>query len=154
MRNTLLSASGYDVVSFHEKSQSPVGQRQLEAVPGKSSITARYNGAMWAFSTTRHRDLFVADPEKYAPAFDGHCAYGVAKGGKVPGNPNLWRVLDGTLYLNITPQVVGFWEADIPGFLVTAATNWKQLASDPASTRSWKQIDANDGTYTRNAPIQ
>lgn len=146
------AASGYDVVSFHMLPQSPVGQRQTEAVPGKSSITARHNGAVWAFSTEANRDLFNTDPEKYAPAFDGHCAYGIAKGGKVPGNPNLWRILDGRLYLNITPQVVGFWEADIPGNLVKAAGNWTGLESDPATERSWKQIKANEGTYTRSAP--
>ena len=146
------AASGYDVVSFHELAQSPVGKRQPEAVPGKASITAQYNGATWAFSTEANRDRFVANPEKYAPAFDGHCAYGVAQGGKVPGNPNLWRIVDGTLYLNITPQVVGFWEKDISGNLVKAATNWTGLETDPASEKSWKRIDANDGTYTRSAP--
>ena len=146
------AVSGYDVVSFYELAQSPVGNRQPEAVPGKTSITAKYNGATWAFATEANRDRFVANPEKYAPAFDGHCAYGIAQGGKVPGNPNLWRIVDGTLYLNITPQVVGFWEKDISGNLVKAATNWTGLESDSASERSWKSINANDGTYTRSAP--
>lgn len=144
--------SGYDVVSFHELAQSPVGKRQPEAVPGKTSITARYNGATWAFSTEANRDRFVAEREKYAPAFDGHCAYGVAQDGKVPGNPNLWRIVDGKLYHNITPQVVGFWEKGIPGNLGKAAANWTALESDPASDKSWKRINANDGTYTRSAP--
>lgn len=146
------AVSGYDVVSYHQLSQSPVGQRQPEAVPGSASITAEYNGATWAFSSEANRDLFVADPEKYAPVFDGHCAYGVAQGGKVPANPNLWRIIDGRLYLNITPKVVGFWEEDIPGNLDAAATNWTELESNPASERSWKSINDNDGTYTKSAP--
>ena len=148
------AVSGYDVVSFHQLDSSPVGQRQPAAVPGKASITANYNGATWAFSSAGNRDLFIAEPEKYAPVFDGHCAYGVAQGGKVPANPNLWRIVDGKLYMNITPQVVGFWEADISGNLAKATDKWTKLESNPASSRSWKSINANDGTYTGSAPVQ
>jgi YHS domain-containing protein len=144
--------SGYDAVAYFELPQVPVGQHQHEAVPGKASITAEYNGATWVFASEEHRDMFLADPEKYAPQFDGHCAYGVAKGGKVPGNPNLWRIVDGKLYFNITPTVVGFWEADIPGFLSTAESNWGSLESKPASSKSWKAIKENDGTYSTSAP--
>jgi len=144
--------SGYDPVADHGHVQAPVGQSQPEAVPGSAAITAEYNGATWAFATEENRAAFLADPEKYAPQFDGHCAYGVAKGGKVPGNPNLWRIIDGKLYLNITPDVVGFWEEDIPGFLSTAGQNWETMESKPASAKSWKAINANDGTYTKPAP--
>ena len=79
--------------------------------------------------------MFLADPEKYAPQYDGHCAFGVAKGGKVPGNPNLWRIVDGKLYLNITKNVVGFWEADIPGNLKLSEANWVDLEATPASDK-------------------
>lgn len=149
------AASGYDVVAYQNLEQSPVGEQQPEGVPGKASITAEYNGAVWAFSSEENRDKFVANPEAYVPAFDGHCAYGVAQGGKVPGNPNLWRIVDGELYFNITPQVVEFWEADIPGQLDTADGNWTGgLESKDASSKSWKAINANDGTYSEEAPSE
>jgi len=148
------AVSGYDPVAFFELKQVPVGQKQPEAVPGKASITAEYNGATWAFASEANREKFVADPEKYAPLYDGHCVYGVAQGGKVPGNPNLWRILDGKLYLNITPTVVGFWEKDIPGFLTKAEANWVSKEGAPASERSWKAIDDNNGTYSVTAPLK
>lgn len=147
------AASGYDVVAYHGLEQSPVGQSQPEAVPGKTSITADYNGATWAFATEENRDKFVADPAKYAPQYDGHCAYGISQGGKVPANPNLWRIVDDKLYLNINPPVVGFWEEDIPGLIVTAEDKWGGLESTEASPKSWKAIKNNDGTYTQSAPI-
>jgi YHS domain-containing protein len=151
---TTFAVSGYDVVAYHSLEQAPVGQRQPEAVPGKADITAEYNGATWAFASEENRDKFVANPELYAPAFDGHCAYGVAQGGKVPANPNLWRIVDGTLYLNITPNVVGFWEEDIPSQITTAEGNWSGgLEVKDASPKSWKSINANDGTYSTEAPI-
>ncbi len=147
------AAGGYDVVAYHHLEQAPVGESQPEAVPGRASITAEHNGATWAFATEENREMFLADPEKYAPRFDGHCAYGVAQGGKVPGNPNLWRIVDGELYLNITPNVVGFFEEDIPGNLAAAGDNWGDLESEAASTRSWKAMDANAGTWSTEAPI-
>ena len=80
---TGFAASGYDVVEYFELDQAPVGNAQPKAVPGMADITADWNGATWAFATEENRDAFLADPQKYAPQFDGHCAYGVAKGGKV-----------------------------------------------------------------------
>lgn len=137
---TGFAVSGYDVVAYFGLTQAPVGQSQPAAVPGKSSITADYNGATFAFSTEANRDAFLADPAKYAPQYDGHCAYGVAVGGKVPANPNLWRIIEDKLYLNITPNVVGFWEEDIPGNLNKSETNWVSLDADPASDRTIPQF--------------
>ena len=144
--------SGYDVVAFFGLSQSAIGKQQPEAVPGKKAITAEYNGAKWAFSSEENRDTFLANPAAYAPQFDGHCAYGVAQGGKVPANPNLWRITDNKLYLNINPPVVGFFEEDIAGNLSSAAGNWPGLESQAASAKSWKALKANDGTYSMESP--
>ena len=131
---TGFAVSGYDVVAYFELDQAPVGQSQPAAVPGRADITAEYNGATFAFATEDNRDAFLADPAHYVPQYDGHCAYGVSKGGKVPGNPNLWRIVDDKLYLNITPVVVGFWEEDIPANLDLAEGNWVSIEPAPAST--------------------
>ena len=130
---TGFAVSGHDVVAYFDLEQAPVGAPQPAAVPGRADITAEWNGAKWAFSTEENRDRFLADPESYAPKYDGHCAYGVSKGGKVPGNPNLWRIVDGDLYLNITQNVVGLWEADIPGNISLAEGNWPGIEQDAAS---------------------
>lgn len=137
--DTGFAVSGYDVVAYFSLPQSDVGTPQAEGVPGNAAITADYNGATFAFSTEANRDAFVADPAKYAPQFDGHCAYGVSKGGKVPANPNLWRIVDDKLYLNITKNVVGFWEEDIPGNISKAGDNWVDLEPTDASTRAIPQ---------------
>jgi hypothetical protein len=143
---TGFAASGYDVVSYFDIAQSPVGQPQAEPLPGDTTITADWNGARFAFATEANRDRFLADPAAFAPQYDGHCAYGVAQGGKVPGNPLLWRIVDGKLYLNITRNVVGFWEADIPGNLTAAQGNWPGLDPAPASDMAIPQ-------FTSAAPV-
>ncbi len=143
---TGFAVSGYDVVSYFDLPQSEVGQPQQSPLPGLASITADYNGARFAFATEANRDRFLADPATYAPQYDGHCAYGVAKGGKVPGNPTLWRIVDDKLYLNITKNVVTFWEEDIPGNLQTAEVNWVPLEPTPASEMAIPQ-------FTSPAPV-
>ncbi|MEL6640049.1 MAG: YHS domain-containing (seleno)protein [Pseudomonadota bacterium] len=144
---TGFAVSGYDVVAYFDLPQSEVGTSQPEAVPGLASITAEHNGATFAFSTVENRDRFVADPDSFAPQYDGHCAYGVSKGGKVPGNPNLWRIVDGELYLNITKNVVSFWEEDIPGNITLAENNWTGLEPNAASTNTIPQ-------FSSPAPLQ
>lgn len=143
---TGFALSGFDVVSYFDLPQSAVGTPQQSPLAGKASITADYNGATFAFASEANRDRFLADPAMFAPQYDGHCAFGVAKGGKVPGNPTLWRIVDGKLYLNITQNVVGFWEADIPGNLTTSEANWTALEAKAAST------DAIPG-FTSTAPV-
>ena len=139
------AVSGYDVVAYRDLAAQPVGSPQASAVQGKASITAEYNGATWAFASEENREMFLANPAYYAPQYDGHCAYGVSKGGKVPGNPNLWRIVDDKLYLNITDVVVGFWEADIPGNITLADGNWPEIEPDAASDRVIPK-------FTSNAP--
>ncbi|XWN32481.1 MAG: YHS domain-containing (seleno)protein [Devosia sp.] len=141
VNDTGFANSGYDVVAYFDMEQAPVGSPQPAAVPGSAAFTAEHNGATFAFANADNLAKFQANPDKYAPQFDGHCAYGVAKGGKVPGNPNLWRIVDDKLYLNITPNVVTFWEEDISGNLVTAGSNWAGIEEDPASDMAIPKFD-------------
>lgn len=131
---TGFAVSGYDVVSYFDLPQSEIGQEQPSPLPGQAGITAEYNDATFAFSSVANRDRFLADPAAFVPQYDGHCAYGVAKGGKVPSNPTLWRIVDGKLYLNITKAVVRSWEADISGNLERSEKNWSGLEPQAAST--------------------
>lgn len=144
---TGFAVSGYDVVAYFDLPQSAIGTPQAAAIPGRADITAEYNGAVFAFSTAENRDAFAANPAQFAPKYDGHCAYGVSQGGKVPANPNLWRIVDGELYLNITRNVVGFWEEDIPQNISLAENNWTSIEPAERSTRTIPQ-------FTSEAPNQ
>ena len=127
------AASGYDVVAYFDLKQNSVGSSQPKGVQGDDAITVEHNGAKWAFSSEKNKKRFLKNPTAYVPQYDGHCAYGVAQGGKVPGNPNLWRIVDGKLYLNVTKDVVGFWEENIPGNLKKSKKNWSKLEPRKAS---------------------
>ncbi|MEM9605603.1 MAG: YHS domain-containing (seleno)protein [Pseudomonadota bacterium] len=140
------AAGGYDVVAFHGL---PPG---APATPGSATFTAQHNGAVWAFSSAASRDRFAADPSRYAPQYDGHCAYGVAQGYKVPGNPNLWQLVDGRLYLNIVPRVARTWSRDTAGYIARSEGAWPSLDATAASTGSWRARRANRDTFSDNTP--
>ena len=144
---TGFAVSGYDVVAYRGLSQGPVGSAQPAGVPGRADITAEYNGATFAFASKANRKKFLANPAHFAPQYDGHCAYGVSKGGKVPGNPNLWRIVDDKLFLNITSTVVGFWEEDVPGNINRANGNWPAIEPDSASRNRIPR-------FTSTAPVK
>lgn len=102
---------------------------QSRAVPGNSKYQYKWKGANWYFSSAENRDLFVQNPEKYAPQYGGYCAYGVKKGQLAPIDPNAWSIVDGKLYLNYSKKVQELWEKDIPGNIAIANQNWLKMAS-------------------------
>jgi hypothetical protein len=120
--NTLhagLGAKGYDVVSYFT---------EAKAVLGSDRYATDYGGARWLFASAEHRDLFAADPEKYAPRFGAYCAWGVAQGKLFDVDPvNGWQIVDGRLYLNFNAQLNATFAKDAASFIATAARNWPAL---------------------------
>ena len=99
-------------------------------VAGSAQFEHSWNGATWRFASAEHRDLFAANPAKYAPQYGGYCAYGVSKGGKYPIDPQAWSVIDGKLYLNYDLDVQKTWSKDTKGFIAKADGNWVKLEKE------------------------
>ncbi len=100
---------------------------QGKVVAGTDQFTTLWQGASWKFSSQEHLDLFVAEPEKYAPQYGGYCAYGVAKGSLVKIEPENWKIIDDKLYLNFNDGLQKKWEADTEGFISQANAKFKNL---------------------------
>ena len=96
-------------------------------VEGKSEFAHDWMDATWYFASAENRDLFAADPEKYAPQYGGYCAFGVASGYAVSIDPAAWSVVDGKLYLNYSPGVQADWKRDAPGYIRKADANWPRV---------------------------
>jgi YHS domain-containing protein len=118
-----LALEGYDPVAYFTEG---------EPIEGKAEYTATHDGATYRFANAEHLAAFEADPARYAPAYGGYCAYGLAMGQKVGTDPEVWEIVDGQLYLNVNEDVQERWEANIPGFVATADHNWSLVADVPA----------------------
>ena len=116
-----LAVGGYDVVAYFTESKP---------VQGKSQYTFEYMNADWHFSNAENLVLFKAEPEKFAPQYGGYCAWAVSQGYTAKGNPRIWWIEDGKLYLNYDDEVRATWEKDIPGFIGLADKIWPAILAE------------------------
>ena len=114
----LPAVGGYDLVSYH-----------LETGPTRGSgyHKVQYNGVTYLFANEENMATFEKDPEKYLPAYNGFCAYGITVGKKFNSDPTVYEIVDGTLYLNLDSSIQEEWTKDISGNIVKADKNWKSI---------------------------
>lgn len=113
-----VAIKGYDPVSYFTEGRP---------VKGKKEFQYEWEGAKWRFASAEHRDLFKADPGKYAPQYGGYCAYAVSQGKTADIDPDAWNIVDGRLYLNLSKDVQKIWSRDIPGYIRKADRNWPRI---------------------------
>ena len=116
---------GYDPVAYHVQQAPALGSPQFKA---------EYQGATWHFASAANRDLFAANPAKYAPAYGGWCSAGASKGKKVATKPEqFWAVVDGQLYLNSSEAAhKNLFLSDTSGVIRKGESNWKTIFATPA----------------------
>ncbi len=113
-----LALDGYDAVAYFTENKP---------VKGDAAHSLTHDGVEWHFASAANRDAFAAEPAKYAPQYGGHCAWATAQNKVAPGDPNVWKIVDGKLYLNYNANVQTRWNKDIPGFITKADANWPGL---------------------------
>lgn len=113
-----LAIKGYDTVAYFKLGK---------AMTGSSSFTHEWHGLVWQFSSKEHRDLFAASPEKYAPQYDGWCAWAMTESRLAVTDPEVWKIVNGKLYLNCSREAYEKWARDIPGHIKKADEIWPKL---------------------------
>jgi hypothetical protein len=68
-------------------------------VKGSPDISFEWDEGLYHFANAKNRDLFKADPDRYAPRFAGYCTGSMARGVRAEGNPEAWIIADGKLYV-------------------------------------------------------
>ena len=116
-----IAVSGYDTVAYFT---------QGRPVQGSTSFRTNYKGAEWRFSSAANLAKFRANPAAYAPQFGGYCAWAVSQGYTASGDPTVWKIVGGKLYLNYNQEIGQKWSKNIAGFIKSGNANWpKVLAS-------------------------
>ncbi|OGT98011.1 MAG: hypothetical protein A2X80_03445 [Geobacteraceae bacterium GWB2_52_12] len=115
-----LAIKGYDTVAYFKAGK---------ALKGNESFTVQWHNLTWYFQTSENRDLFKTSPEKYAPQYDGYCAWALTEARKAVTDPEVWKIVDGKLYLNCSQEAYEKWSRDIPGNIKKADRNWLKLNS-------------------------
>lgn len=120
-----VAIQGFDPVAYFTEGK---------ALKGNPNLKVDWDDARYNFANARHRDLFTANPEHYAPQFAGYCTGNMSRGKRLEAHPEAWVILDGKLFLLGAKDSVAalknkeMVEKDLPGFRVKVAAatgNWK-----------------------------
>ncbi len=120
-----VAVGGFDVTTYFNNAPTT----------GNPSFTAIYDGAIYRFVSATNRDLFKANPAKFAPQCGGYCAFAIGKmNAKVPINPTTYKITDGKLYLFFNDLYEGkplntleLWNGDEKGLLPVTNANWAKM---------------------------
>ncbi len=115
---TRVALKGYDPVSYFTDGRPE---------KGSSEFTFAFDDTTYWFKSAEHRTLFAADPEHYAPQFDGYCAVQVSRGHKVEADPEAWTITNGKLYVFAGKPGVPIFQEQPVAIAKKANENWSKL---------------------------
>ena len=117
-----IALSGYDPVAYFTDGRPE---------KGSNAFWFAFDDAVYLFRSAEHRAMFAADPERYAPQYDGFCAAGVSKGYKTEPDPEAWVIANGKLYVLMLKERVPDFKRDTAAFVDKADANWPMLRDAP-----------------------
>jgi YHS domain-containing protein len=114
-----IALGGYDPVSYFTIKKATVGS---------PTISAKYQGVIYHFSSEANKKEFLMNPSKYEPEYGGWCAYAMGdNGSKVEINPKTFKIMDGKLYLFYNAyfnNTLTTWNKDEKKLKANADKNW------------------------------
>jgi YHS domain-containing protein len=126
---------GYDVVAYFLEGRAAQGTTEFEH---------SWGDANWRFSSEANKNLFVANPEQYAPQYGGFCAVCLALDGELAdANPKAWTIVDGKLYLNYSMHQRTQWRIRSAAYVKLGDEAWTEVMtreSRPAKSEALFQI--------------
>ncbi len=112
---------GYDAVSYFA---------EPTPLPGRPEFEYYWAGVPWYFASAGNRDAFAGSPETYAPMFGGYATMSVARGYLSVGNPRIFVVLAGRLFLFYSSGNKEAFLLSPRDAYQKAESNWMVLSND------------------------
>src|SRR5262249_29451427 len=106
-----LAISGYDPVAYFTMGKPARGLPEIEF---------EWDEHRYRFVSAEHRELFRADPVRYAPQFAHFCAMSLARGELVEADPESFLISDGKLYLFGKAVGPRLFQQDLAGYVTRA----------------------------------
>jgi YHS domain-containing protein len=110
-----VTLQGYDAVAYFTENKP---------VKGNPQFTARYNGAIYWFSSDANASLFKDHPEMFAPQYGAFCGYAMSLGKLRPIDPSLFQVFNGRLILQHTKDAYDRFNKSLNENVAKADANW------------------------------
>lgn len=122
-----VAIGGHDSVAYHDIEREP----QASAVGGSKRYIVSYKGAKWRFASAESAAKFEADPERYQPAYNGHCANALSLGeGLIRTDGETWEIFDDELHLFYAPRGRKRW--------LEAGEGWREYRAQ--ADAAWERL--------------
>ena len=117
-----VALQGYDPVAYFTDGRPE---------KGSAEFSAAFDGTTYWFKNAEHKALFTADPDHYAPRFNGYCTIMVSRGIKYEANPEMWAIADGKLWVFGGPRAMSSFREQTADVIAKAAENWPDVRQKP-----------------------
>ena len=91
---------------------------------GKDEYSYIWNDAKWLFSSNENLEEFKQEPERFAPQYNGYCAFGMSRNDFVGANPECWMITNNKLYFTYNHDIKNAWTQDKLNYIAKADRNW------------------------------
>lgn len=113
-----LAINGYDPVAYFTVGAPVRGLPQFEY---------EWDEQRYRFSRPEHRELFKADPARYAPQFGNRCAMALTRGEVHEPHPEYWLISEGKLYIFGKRSGPGLFKRDLARNVAKAREKHAQI---------------------------
>lgn len=91
---------------------------------GAAAYEYRFDGVTWRFRSEANRHAFMQGPENFLPAFGGYDPLALSEGIPLAGNPAVFAVSGGKLYLFAREESRAKFAADPAALIQSATQRW------------------------------
>lgn len=112
-----VAIDGYDPTAYFDAAKPE---------KGKSAHQLEWRGAKWRFRSAEAAARFDADPLTLAPRFGGYCTRAMSEDKVVDGNPKVWRLYQGRLYLFYAKPGAELFDQDPDAMIAAAEAVWSR----------------------------
>lgn len=125
-RDDRLAIKGYDPIAYFTDAKPTVGDPRHQY---------EWDGAVYHFASAKHLERFKAEPDRYAPQYQNWCTAALARGYRLPADPNYWLIHEGRLYLFGLAVGPARFAADPSAFIGNASANYPRVSQLPELPR-------------------
>lgn len=123
-----IAIGGHDTVAYHQ----PDNQQAHTTTKGEKKFLVEWNDARWYFASKASADKFAADPARYKPEYNGHCANALSLGeGLIQTDGTVWEFFGDQLHLFYAERGRQRWlNGDWKSYKQQANTAWNTLKNE------------------------
>lgn len=113
-----VAIDGYDATAYWTDSAAHAGEDEHVVL---------WRGTTWQFQTAEDAAQFKASPDSFAPKFGGFCTRAMSFKKILNGDPEVWRIYQGSLYLFALPVGGNKFDKGQDAMIAKAQAYWDTL---------------------------